>query len=329
MLFGEFSDLDESEWDTLTEEAEVPDQERKAWEEWGPDLLTEPSEDLSRHLKNIVEVQFKGTRRAFYENDKSLDVAKGDAIFVEAEKGIDLGIVHLTGKLVHLKRRSKGILYREERKVLRKATVAEKNVLLQLRLREREAYEKCRNRILSHSLPMRLVEAEYQFDGNRVTFYYTADRRVDFRSLVRDLASIFRTRIEMRQIGARDEARKCGGLGICGREFCCSCWLAGRRRVTFQCAAVQNLTSNPARLTGQCGRLKCCLAFEVEEYLEVLKEFPSVRSIIQTKRGGARVEKVDIFGRTVSVQYLDTNEHGKLTIEEVNHGVSKSLIENG
>lgn len=174
---------------------------------------------------------------------------------------------------------------------------------------------------------MRLVDVEYQFDGNRVTFYYTADRRVDFRALVKDLASIFRTRIEMRQIGARQGAKSCGRVGICGRELCCASWISCPRRITLWHAKAQNLSTNPARLTGQCGRLKCCLAFEVDTYVDALKEFPAIRSIVRTARGAARVEKVDIYGRMVCVHCLETGYHEKLTLDEVNRYLRRASLQ--
>lgn len=326
-LFGEFSDFEGPEWETLMEEGRYLEQEQRSCEECGLRAVSESLEEFPPQLKNIVEVRFKGTRRAFYENDQNVEVVREDAVFVEADKGIDLGIVHLTGELVQVKRRAKGILYREEKKLLRKASAGEKAVLDQLRLREEEAFEKCRARILQHNLPMKLVDVEYQFDGNRVTFYYTADHRVDFRALVKDLASIFRTRIEMRQIGVREEAKSCGGLGICGRELCCASWISYPRRITVWFAKVQSLSTNPARLTGKCGRLKCCLAFEVDGYIDALKEFPAVRTIIRTERGSARVEKVDIVGRTVSVQYLETDYREKLSLEQVNDYLRRSSLQ--
>ncbi len=329
VLFGEFADLDESHWKELSEEDWGVEEEQRPCEGLRADEAPEPSQEVSGQLRNVVEVQFKGSRRSFFENEQNLDVVKGDPVFVEAEKGVDLGIVHLTGELVHVKRRAKGILYRREKRVLRKATSGEKAVLEQLRVREKEALEKCRERILHHGLLMRLVDVEYQFDGKRVTFYYTANRRVDFRSLVKDLASIFRTRIEMRQIGMREESKAWGGVGICGRDICCASWIPGPRRITLWCAKVQNLSANPARLTGRCGRLKCCLAYEAACYAEALKEFPTIRSIIHTKRGSARVEKVNIFDRTVSVQYLETDYRESLTLEEVNRRLRSPSLQNG
>ncbi|MGB9772510.1 MAG: PSP1 domain-containing protein [Bacteroidota bacterium] len=269
-----------------------------------------------------VEVQFKAGRRSFYKNPFQLDLHIGDYVIVEAEKGIDIGRVHFTGKLAQLRwaamyRRAKTIPQQfgekgsdvastlvcveeesgntqlssshPEKKnlvefaVLRKATAQDLAQHQENAAREREAFELCQRKIPLHGLPMKLVDVEYQFDRNRITFYFTADKRVDFRSLVRDLASVYRTRIELRQISARDEARRIGGIGSCGRPLCCAMWIGGFYHISTQHARLQNLPLNPVKLSGQCGRLKCCLAFELEDMLALNEE-------LETAHGGPAVD---------------------------------------
>jgi cell fate regulator YaaT (PSP1 superfamily) len=186
---------------------------------------------------------------------------------------------------------------------MRKAIPEDMDQLRINREKEKDASRICREKILKHKLPMKFVDSEYQYDRNRITFYFTADRRVDFRELVKDLASVFRTRIELRQIGVRDEAKRIGGMGSCGLELCCMAWLTQFHRIGTQHARVQNLPLNPLKLSGQCGRLKCCLVFEVENYIESLKRFPPLDSVVATAKGEGRVEKVDIFRDLVYLHY--------------------------
>jgi len=172
------------------------------------------------------------------------------------------------------------------------------------------------------NLPMKLVDVEWQFDHKKVTFYFTAEHRVDFRALVRELAKRFRTRVELRQIGARDEAARIGGIGSCGRELCCSTWLQSFQPVSTQSAKIQNLPLNPVRLSGQCGRLKCCLNYELELYMGALKDYPRIDSYVTTKNGKGRVQKINIFKEVVWVQFED-GTWGECALADL-HGVSKS-----
>jgi len=215
--------------------------------------------------RNLIEVEFKGLRRGFYWNEQDIPLTMRDCVVVEAERGVDIGQVYLMGELVHIKRRSRGVVTPDVRKVVRKATSEDMLKLNENRRQEAEAALVCRTKILHHNLDMKLVDVEFQFDRNRVTFYFTAEKRVDFRDLVKDLAAYYKTRIELRQIGVRDEAQRLNGIGICGRELCCSTWLMDFKRITTRHAKAQMLPLNPIKLSGQCGRLKCCLLYELYE----------------------------------------------------------------
>lgn len=260
------------------------------------DWLTEMSGDAHTPAFPVLEVQFKGGRKEYYRNSAGLDLQTGDHILVEADRGIDLGTVHLSGEMVRLRLRSKGIS--EDfalPAVVRIASTEDLDTWEANKERETETFLVGRRTIDRMGLQMKLVDVEWQFDGNKVTFYFTADHRVDFRELVRKLARRFRTRVELRQIGARDEAARLGGIGSCGRELCCSTWLQEFKSVSTQAAKTQNLPLNPVRLSGQCGRLKCCLNYELEQYMSALRRFPRVDSRVETVDGRGTVRKVDIF----------------------------------
>ena len=257
---------------------------------------------------DIVEVTFKGGRKGFYTNtNESLDVQTGDFVIVEADRGgMDFGTIHLVGEMVRLRIRSMDI--EEDHRfprLLRKATLGDINRWEANKEKETETFLIGRRSIDKMNLPMKLVDTEWQFDHKKVTFYFTADHRVDFRELVRELARKFRTRVELRQIGARDEAARIGGIGSCGRELCCSTWLQDFKPVSTQAAKVQNLPLNPVRLSGQCGRLKCCLNYELEQYMNALSNVPRIDSPVRTARGRGIVKKIDIFTERVMVQYGD------------------------
>ena len=256
-------------------------------------------------LYDIVEVAFKGGRKGFYIN-KDLDVRTGDFVIVEADRGVDFGTIHMVGEMVRLRVKSKA---KEEEssypRLVRIANLKDIERWETNKEREAETFLKGRQAIDRMNLPMKLVDTEWQFDHKKVTFYFTADHRVDFRQLVRELARMFRTRVELRQIGARDEAARIGGIGSCGRELCCSTWLQHFKPVSTQAAKVQNLPLNPIRLSGQCGRLKCCLNYELEQYMNALKDFPALDSNIKTARGVGTVRKIDIFQERVWIRYED------------------------
>ncbi len=248
----------------------------------------------------ILEVSFKGNKKVHYFNPKEIKVKPGDYVIVEADKGVDLGTVNKLGRLVALSE-IKG----EPKNLIRKAVDEDMEKLKENREKEAQAFLIAREKIKQHKLNMKLVDAEYQYDQNKLTFYFTSEKRVDFRELVKDLASKYRTRIELRQIGVRDEARRLGGLGVCGETICCSTFLKSFEPVTTQYAKEQHLPLNPSKLTGVCGRLKCCLVFEKIFYDTARKNFPPLNSEITTSRGRAFVDKIDIFKDLVFLRYKD------------------------
>ncbi len=248
----------------------------------------------------ILEVSFKGNKKVHFFNPKEIKVKPGDYVIVEADKGIDLGTVNKLGRLVVLSE-IKG----EPRNLIRKAVDEDLEKLRNNREKEVQAFIIAREKIKQHKLNMKLVDAEYQYDQNKLTFYFTSEKRVDFRELVKDLASKYRTRIELRQIGVRDEARRLGGLGVCGETICCSTFMKTFAPVTTQYAKEQHLPLNPSKLTGVCGRLKCCLVFEKKFYDAASKNFPPLNSEITTSRGRAVVDKIDIFKDLVFLRYKD------------------------
>lgn len=278
----------------------------------------QPEEFFYDDSLDLIEVEFKGSRRAYFYKDKDLQLSTMDYVIVEAEKGFDLGRVYLSGDLVHIKR--KGQVLRKDiiRKVIRKAEPEDLEKMLENRRIEESAFLVCRKKIEKHELLMKLVDVEYQFDRNRVTFYFTSDKRIDFRELVKDLAAEYKTRIELRQIGVRDEAKMIGGISSCGRELCCCTWLNNFKRITTQAAKIQMLQLNPVKLSGQCGRLKCCLMYELDNYIEALRWFPDVESKVNTPKGEAVVEKVDIFKDTLYLHYLQDDTWEKLTLHQFN-----------
>ncbi|MBD3237353.1 MAG: stage 0 sporulation protein [Candidatus Eisenbacteria bacterium] len=221
----------------------------------------------------LVHVAFRGGRRELFQNPRGLEIREGDYVHVEAERGADLGRVIVAEGPDLRRRRNQPV-----RALLRVATPQEVARLGVIAQEDREAHEICRSRAERFQLQMKVIDAETQYDSNRVTFYFTADRRVDFRELVRDLARIFRTRIELRQVGARDAARRCDGIGPCGRQLCCTSFLREFDPVTLKMAKQQNLALNPSKISGSCGRLMCCLTYEVRAYQEAVREAPEVGS---------------------------------------------------
>ena len=217
---------------------------------------------------DIVEVEFRFNRNGFFVNESGISFMTGSYVIVESQFGLDMGKVISVGEEVKQKRRSRGIIGQPMRKILRTANVEDINEALSNRYAEDDAASTFRNLCKKLLLEMKLIAVEYQFDRSRITFYYTADGRVDFRNLIHDLSHIFRTRIEMRQLGARDEAKMNGGIGICGREICCITWINQLKRVTSNHARIQGVTLNPRRLGGLCGKVKCCMSFEVQNYAD-------------------------------------------------------------
>jgi cell fate regulator YaaT (PSP1 superfamily) len=241
----------------------------------------------------FVEVLFKLPRRDYFKNPRNVDVVPGAYCIVQAERGEDLGMVVSVSN--RCARRPKAKL----REVIRLASNAEVDKLRENRKKEREALEICVNKVKQHDLPMKVVDVENQLDGNKVTFFFTAEERIDFRKLVKDLAGTFRTRIELRQIGARDEARRFPGYGVCGRALCCTSWLKEFEPVSLKMAKDQNLPLTPSKISGACGRLMCCLSYELPTYKKIAGNIPCVGQKVCCCGLTAKVEKVDIFSEKV------------------------------
>ncbi len=270
---------------------------------------------------NIYEVRFKNGRKHFYRNtDNRLSISMGDVVAVEGSSGHDVGIVSLAGELVKVQMRKRKISRDGDdvKKIYRKASQKDIDVWQEARNREQDTQRRGREIILKLGLKMKLSDVEYQGDGTKATFYYTADDRVDFRQLIRDLASAFSIRVEMRQVGMRQEAARLGGVGSCGRELCCSTWLTDFRKVNTAAARYQQLSLNPLKLAGQCGKLKCCLNFELDAYLDALEEFPKQDVELKTEKGDAIFVKMDIFKQLLWYTYKEESfKWYKLTLEQV------------
>lgn len=246
---------------------------------------------------SMVEVRFKNSRKAFYTLPEGLAVAVGDPVITEMDNGYDFGLVTLTGELVRFQMKKKKIAEDSEEisKILRKASQQEIDKWHGLRDKEPQIQKRARELAIGLGLEMKLSDVEFRGDGRKATFYYTADSRVDFRQLIKDMAQAFSIRIEMRQIGLREEASRLGGIGSCGRELCCSTWLTDYRSVSTSAARYQQLSLNPLKLAGQCGKLKCCLNYELDAYRSALKTFPKSELKLQTEKGVAVMQKMDIF----------------------------------
>ncbi len=248
---------------------------------------------------DLVELKFKGQRRAIYTNAQQIPFKVGDYAVVQADKGVDLGRINHISSL--LAKKAKG----KPKKIIRKSHQADMEKHAQNLQRAEKAVEICKEKLKNHKLDMKLVDCEYQFDGKKITFYFTSDNRVDFRKLVKDVAAIYKTRVEFRQIGVRDEARRLGGYGVCGQKLCCSSWIRDFMPITTQAAKDQNMSLNPSRLAGVCGRLKCCLMYERDFYNKAIKEYPKLAKPIVTEKGEGIVSNIDIFHEKVIVLYPD------------------------
>ena len=246
---------------------------------------------------NVVEVRFKNSRKAFYKNTNNLPLKIGDIVVTQDKKGHDVGQVTLTGELVRFQLKKKKIKEDDEEilRVNRLATQKDIDLWQSVRDREAEVQKQAREMAILLKLEMKISDVEFQGDGSKATFYYTAENRVDFRQLIKDMAQAFSIRIEMRQIGLRQEASRLGGVGSCGRELCCSTWLTDFRTVSTAAARYQQLSLNPQKLAGQCGKLKCCLNFELDAYRKALKNFPKTEIKLHTQKGVAVCQKIDIF----------------------------------
>ena len=259
-------------------------------------------------MAQIIEVSFKGNRRDYFVLDGS-DVGPDDHVIVEADRGEDLGRVTALGAVAERKcSGSSGCAAPvPPARVVRKATTEDIDRWRTLRDDEDRVRRTTREKVIRHGLKMKVSEAEWQFDRKKLTIYFTADRRVDFRELVRDLARTFRTRIELKQIGVRDEAALLGGVGRCGRELCCSTWLREIKPVSLQLAKDQRLSLNPAQISGCCGRLMCCLTYEHQAYIEARKRFPREGKAVRTERGEERVVAIDIWRERITLRDREGN----------------------
>ncbi|WP_347157736.1 PSP1 domain-containing protein [Pontibacter chitinilyticus] len=257
---------------------------------------------------DIVEVRFKGGRKDFFRNINRIDLTTGDAVVVDVPNGHHIGFVSLKGELVRLQMLKKKVDNNEEiRTIYRIATERDMEKLNEVRDLEGGTMYRGREIIQLLGLKMKLSDVEYQADKSKATFYYSADDRVDFRDLIKKLAEEFKVRIEMRQISLRHEAGRLGGIGSCGRELCCSTWLTDFKSVSTTAARYQNLSLNPSKLSGQCGRLKCCLNYELETYMMALKDIPTVSRPLQTRQGDAILQKTDIFKKMMWFGYRGDN----------------------
>lgn len=274
---------------------------------------------------NIVEVRFKGSRKDFYINSENLYLEMGEPVVVEtATGGYDIGFVSLTGELVRLQlKKSKSEAAAVEKRIFRKAAASDMDKYQAAKDLEWETMHRARKLALDLGLSMKLSDVDYQGDKTKATFYYTAEGRVDFRELIKKMAEAFRIRIEMRQIGMRQEASRLGGIGSCGRELCCSTWLTDFKTVSTAAARYQNLSLNTLKLAGQCGKLKCCLNYELDTYMDALRDIPNDIEKLETKRGTARLQKTDIFKRMMWFSYPGDENWIPLLIDrvkEISHG---------
>ncbi|GGE11580.1 hypothetical protein CHU00_11155 [Sphingobacterium cellulitidis] len=277
--------------------------------------------DLPSNYKpfDIVEVRFKGSRKEFFINSDNIYLEMGEMVVVEPNTGgYDIGHVSLTGELVRLQLKKNNVKPEDViKKVYRKATendVAKYNLAKDL---EWETMHRARNLALELGLSMKISDVDYQGDKTKATFYYTAEGRVDFRELIKRMAEAFRIRIEMRQIGMRQEASRLGGIGSCGRELCCSTWLTDFKTVSTSAARYQNLSLNTLKLAGQCGKLKCCLNYELDSYMDALKDIPNNIDRIETHSGVAYLQKTDIFKKTMWFSYPHAESWIPLSVEQV------------
>jgi len=267
----------------------------------------------------IMEISFNtGSRKEFYKNTSAYHFEKGDWVAVEGVGGFDLGQISLQGELVKLQMKKYGITDNSEiKKVLRPASESDLALYQEHKSREQEIMVRSRAMARSMKLDMKIAEVELQADGKKGTFFYTAEHRVDFRELIKVFATDFRMKVEMRQIGARQESAKVGGIGSCGRELCCSTWLTDFKTVNTAAARYQNLSINQTKLSGQCGRLKCCLNYELDTYMDALKGFPSDADTIETAQGKASLQKRDIFRNLMWYSYYGSNKQYPITIDRV------------
>ncbi|AKK72683.1 hypothetical protein HX13_17005 [Chryseobacterium sp. P1-3] len=256
---------------------------------------------------DFVEVRFKNDRKSFYKNVNNIPLHIGSVVTVESSPGHDVGVVSLTGELVKIQMKKKKFSEESALKIYRQANQKDLEVWQEARKKEDGVKLEARKIAQRLGLEMKVTDVEYQGDASKITFYYTADNRVDFRQLIKDYAGSFRTKIDMKQIGFRQEAAKVGGIGSCGRELCCSTWLTDFRSVNTNVARYQQLSINPQKLAGQCGKLKCCLNYELDSYLDALSHFPSSSTTLETEKGKAFCIKIDVFKKKMWFAYVENS----------------------
>tara|TARA_R110002072_G_scaffold22615_1_gene79457 strand:+ start:298737 stop:299948 length:1212 start_codon:yes stop_codon:yes gene_type:complete len=285
------------------------------------DWLSNMSLPANMEPFNGVEVRFKNGRKHFYQNSEKLSLSIGDVVATEASPGHDIGIVTLTGELVRVQMKKKKESPNTEAlpKIYRKASQKDIDLWQKVRNREADVQKRSREIAIRLGLKMKISDIEFQGDASKAIFYYTAEERVDFRELIKEFARTFNTRIEMKQVGFRQEAARLGGIGSCGRELCCSTWLTDFRSVNTSAARYQQLSLNPQKLAGQCGKLKCCLNYELDTYLDALENFPKSDLKLQTQKGPATCQKTDIFKGLLWYAYeKDGMNWHQLHVDKVN-----------
>jgi cell fate regulator YaaT (PSP1 superfamily) len=269
---------------------------------------------------NIMEVRFKGGRKEFYRNSNNLELNIGDPVIVDVPNGHHLGFVSMTGELVRLQMKKKSITEDHEsvKDIYRIATPKDVEKFESAQKRDNPTLFRTRQIINDLKLDMKLSDVEYQADNTKATFFYSAEERVDFRELIKLLASEFKIRVEMKQISLRQEAGRLGGIGSCGRELCCSTWLSDFKSVSTSAARYQNLSLNPTKLSGQCGRLKCCLNYELDTYMDALEGIPAIDEPLLTEKGRAFLQKTDIFKKIMWFGYSEESSWHPLSVKRVN-----------
>ena len=271
----------------------------------------------------VVEVKFKGGRKEYYRNVHDLPLTTGDYVVCEMTSGYHLGAVSMQGDLVRLQLKRKRVQVNDDTKAIQRiATARDLEKHEQAVLRDLPSLYRAREIVRELKLHMKLSDVEFQSDSTKATFYYSSEERVDFRELIKMLAGEFKVRVEMRQISLRQEAGRIGGIGSCGRELCCSTWLTDFKNITTSAARYQNLSLNPAKLSGQCGRLKCCLNYELDTYVDALRDIPTVEKPLETQKGRAYLQKTDIFRKIMWFGYGSESTWHPLPIKLVNEIVA-------
>ena len=263
----------------------------------------EETKKAPTELVEVVDIQFRPGQKVYFFDPNGIPLSPGDDVIIDTARGAEFGTCTASPHKIPMKD-----VVAPLRKVLRKATAQDQKVIRDNRAKEQHAYQVCQQKIAAHGLDMQLVGAECTFDGSKLLFYFTADERVDFRELVKDLASVFHIRIELRQIGVRDKAKMVGGLGICGRPFCCASFLDDFQPVSIKMAKTQNLSLNPTKISGTCGRLMCCLKYEQDAYEDLIRNSPKAESFVDTPEGRGTIVEIDLLRQRVKVRMEDAPE---------------------